>query len=63
VASTHAIGRLHRVADDVLAMWADPEFEAVGRYYDRFSQTTDEEVIELLNASANNATAGDQSKA
>jgi putative phosphoribosyl transferase len=51
VASTHAVGRLHRVADDVLALWTDPEFEAVGRYYDSFSQTTDEEVIELLNAS------------
>ncbi len=52
VASTHAVGRLHRLADDVLALWTDPEFEAVGRYYDSFSQTTDEEVVELLNASA-----------
>jgi predicted phosphoribosyltransferase len=26
----------------------DPDFEAVGRYYDVFAQTTDEEVLELL---------------
>jgi predicted phosphoribosyltransferase len=30
----------------------DPGFDAVGQYYDEFSQTTDEEVIELLHAAA-----------
>jgi putative phosphoribosyl transferase len=58
VASTHAVGRLQRVADDVLALWADPEFDAVGRYYEVFSQTTDEEVIGLLSASAKRAEPG-----
>ena len=48
VASTHAVERLRRVADDVLALWSDPEFDAVGRYYETFSQTSDEEVLELL---------------
>ena len=50
VASTHAVERLKPVADDVLALWVDPDFDAVGRYYDVFSQTTDEEVLGLLKA-------------
>jgi predicted phosphoribosyltransferase len=29
-----------------------PDFDAVGRYYDVFAQTTDEEVLELLRAGA-----------
>lgn len=50
VASTQAVERLHRIADDVLVGWADPDFDAVGRYYDVFPQTTDEEVLGLLKA-------------
>ena len=50
VASTNALHRLERVADAVMALWSDPEFDAVGRYYDVFSQTTDEEVLGLLKA-------------
>jgi predicted phosphoribosyltransferase len=30
----------------------DPDFDAVGRYYEVFSQTTDEEVLELLKGEA-----------
>jgi putative phosphoribosyl transferase len=30
----------------------DPDFGAVGQYYDEFSQTSDEEVIALLRAAA-----------
>ena len=52
VASTGAAGRLQRVADDVVTLLVDPGFEAVGQYYDEFSQTTDEEVIGLLHAAA-----------
>jgi predicted phosphoribosyltransferase len=48
VASTNAVERLRRVADDVLALDVDPDFMAVGQYYDEFSQTSDEEVIALL---------------
>jgi predicted phosphoribosyltransferase len=48
VASTHAVERLARVADEVRVLIMDPDFEAVGRYYDVFTQTTDEEVLELL---------------
>jgi predicted phosphoribosyltransferase len=40
------------VADDVRALLVDPEFDAVGRYYETFSQTTDEEVMELLGIGA-----------
>jgi putative phosphoribosyl transferase len=48
VASMNAVERLRRVADDVLALDVDPDFVAVGQYYDEFSQTSDEEVITLL---------------
>ena len=48
VASTNAVERLARVADEVRVLWTDPDFEAVGRYYEVFSQTTDEEVLEVL---------------
>jgi len=50
VASTTALERLRRVADDVLVLLVDPAFDAVGRYYEVFSQTTDEEVLGLLHA-------------
>jgi len=52
VASTSAIERLKKVADEVCVLWSDPEFDAVGRYYEVFSQATDEEVIDLLRAEA-----------
>lgn len=51
VASTTAVDRLAPVADEVIALVADPGFDAVGRYYRRFPQTTDDEVLALLRAS------------
>jgi predicted phosphoribosyltransferase len=48
VASTNAVDRLARVADEVRVLCVDPDFDAVGRYYEVFSQTTDEEVLEVL---------------
>ena len=48
VASTNAVERMQRVADDVQVLLVDPDFDAVGHYYEQFSQTTDDEVIELL---------------
>ena len=48
VASTNAVERLQRVADEVRALVIDPGFEAVGSYYDYFNQTSDDEVVELL---------------
>jgi predicted phosphoribosyltransferase len=50
VASTSAVERLRNVADEFFALVIDPEFDAVGRYYDVFSQTTDDEVLDLLRA-------------
>jgi putative phosphoribosyl transferase len=48
VASTHAVDRLKRVADEVIVLLVDADFEAVGRYYQSFEQTSDEEVLQLL---------------
>jgi predicted phosphoribosyltransferase len=48
VASTSAVDRLTRVADDVVALLVDPDFGAVGQYYDEFEETTDDEVLALL---------------
>ena len=52
VASMSAFERLQCVADEVVALLVDPGFEAVGQYYDEFSQTDDEEVLALLHAAA-----------
>jgi putative phosphoribosyl transferase len=50
VASVNAVQRLSRAADEVHVLITDPEFDAVGRYYEYFDQTDDEEVIDLLRA-------------
>lgn len=50
VASTNAVGRLNHVADEIITLLVDPDFEAVGSYYQSFSQTSDEEVLEALKA-------------
>lgn len=48
VASSNAVQRLAAVADVVKVACVDPEFDAVGRYYLNFEQTTDQEVIACL---------------
>jgi len=48
VASTNAFARLTPLADDVVALMVDPDFGAVGQYYEEFGETTDEEVLALL---------------
>jgi len=50
VASTSAIENLERISSGVYALIIDPGFEAVGAYYESFSQTSDDEVIQLLRA-------------
>jgi predicted phosphoribosyltransferase len=52
VASINAVERLQKVADEVSVLFIDPAFDAVGRYYETFKQTTDAEVMELLRAEA-----------
>jgi putative phosphoribosyl transferase len=50
VGSTSAVERFERMTNGVYALITDPGFEAVGAYYESFSQTSDEEVIHLLEA-------------
>jgi putative phosphoribosyl transferase len=52
VTSDSAYERLSSVADHVYTLLVDPGFNAVGQYYRNFAQTTDEEVISLLNLPA-----------
>ena len=52
VASTAAVERLAQVADDVVALRVDPDFGAVGQYYEKFAETTDERVLTLLQEQA-----------
>ena len=40
--------RLGREADELSAVLEDPNFVAVGAYYESFTQTTDEQVLEAL---------------
>jgi len=48
VASEDAVRRLSEVAHEVIALHVDEHFDAVGRYYAVFDQTTDEEVCAVL---------------
>jgi len=52
VGPPETVARLAEEADRVIALETPEPFWAVGRFYIRFDQTTDEEVIELLNPSA-----------
>jgi erythromycin esterase-like protein/predicted phosphoribosyltransferase len=50
VGARETCARLARLADDVVSLQVPDEFFAVGAWYDDFSQTTDDEVRELLAA-------------
>ncbi|HUY42679.1 MAG TPA: phosphoribosyltransferase [Acidimicrobiales bacterium] len=50
VGSTQAVEELLQVADDVIALFIPPRFQAVGQWYETFDQTSDAEVVRLLNA-------------
>lgn len=52
VASPQAVERLAPVADGVIALLVEPEFEAVGHYYEQFPQLEDDEVMALLHLPA-----------
>jgi predicted phosphoribosyltransferase len=47
--------RLREIADEVICVATPTTFDAVGLWYEDFSQTTDEEVRSLLSDGANNA--------
>jgi putative phosphoribosyl transferase len=48
VAAPDALALVAEAADEVVCPLAPPEFGAVSRYYQRFSQVTDDEVVALL---------------
>lgn len=48
VAPPEGVPRLREEADDVICLATPPMFYAVGQFYEDFGQTTDEEVIALL---------------
>ena len=48
VASGSAFDRIQAAGAQVYALIVDPEFDAVGRFYDSFAQVEDDEVVELL---------------
>lgn len=48
VGAEESLNLLRPLVDELACPFAPDDFRAVGRYYRRFEQTTDEEVIELL---------------
>lgn len=48
VCARAAAERLTGLADEVLCLHSPPDFRAVGRWYEDFSQTSDSEVLRLL---------------
>ena len=42
------ISELHKLADKVVCLYMPEYFQAIGQFYEDFSQTSDEEVIDLL---------------
>jgi predicted phosphoribosyltransferase len=52
VASTNGAERIAKWADNFYAVLIDPDFQAVGQYYESFGQTTDEEVLNTLRLAA-----------
>ena len=56
VAPPDSIAELTPLADEVVALHTPDHFYAVGAHYSDFTQTTDEEVIDLLGRAAKEAT-------
>lgn len=52
VAPPSTAREIRRIADDVVVVATPEPFHSVGRFYEEFDQTTDEEVRELLRRSA-----------
>jgi len=44
--------RIARIADRVICLYTPPYFQAVGEWYDDFSQTTDDDVVRQLESAA-----------
>lgn len=52
VAPAESVAVLYDLADDGVCLLSPDDFRAVSQYYDNFDQTSDEEVIQLLQAAA-----------
>jgi putative phosphoribosyl transferase len=52
VAPLSTVQEMRRIADDVVCVATPEPFYSVGRFYEQFDQTTDEEVRELLRRSS-----------
>ena len=52
VAPREAVAKLSKEADEVVCLATPEPFFAVGQWYERFSQTSDEEVVRLLEHSS-----------
>jgi putative phosphoribosyl transferase len=48
VCAPETADRLRSVADDITCVMAPADLQAVGRWYESFGQTTDDEVLDLL---------------
>lgn len=51
VAPPDTLARLRGDADEIVALHVPPDFGAVGQFYEDFGQTSDEEVVALMNRS------------
>src|SRR5579859_7247151 len=58
VAARSVCAQLEQEADEVVCLSAPLDLDAVGQWYDDFSQTSDGEVVELLARAAEFASAG-----
>ncbi len=63
VASASALDELRPEVDEVVCLDADPYLAAIGAYYEDFHQTTDEEVVDLLDEARRDGLAGPKSGA
>lgn len=48
VAPPEVLSKIEQQADEVVCLFTPPNFEAVGQFYKEFKQTSDEEVMRLL---------------
>jgi putative phosphoribosyl transferase len=48
VGALHTLASMRPDADEVVCLYADPYLSSIGAYYDDFRQTTDEDVMDLL---------------
>jgi putative phosphoribosyl transferase len=48
VASPHALDRLREVVDELVCLETPERFQAIGQWYERFTQPSDAEVVDLL---------------